>query len=210
MTWFMAGAATLTVATTYIGAQSSKNSAIKSANSASKAEGEAIVAERQARTVQNAYDTAFQQMRLGLQKKQLSQASADTTAAALAAHGDVDTAIAATGSIGASVQAISADITQKADAANQQIADEFENAVENYNNALQATVLNTDRTKPQVRPVEYNGPSNGAILGMSLLQGLGTFASAYAARRMSLGPGTTPSSYDYRGTTLPNSLRGGM
>ena len=189
MTWFMAGAVTLSVGTSYLSAQSAANSQAKAAGAASRAEGEAIAKERMNATIRNSYSTALAQMNLGLKKRQLSTQAADIRAATLAAKGDATLATAATGSIGASTNAVVSDIEQKSQAALDQTTDAFENAVENYNNELQMMVVNTDQSAPTVRPVEYHGPSSGEMLGMSLLQGLGSFASNYAMRKMSLGLG---------------------
>ena len=189
MTWFMAGAAALSVGTSYLSAQSAASSQAKAAGAASRAEGEAIAKERLNATIRNSYSTALAQMNLGLKKRQLSTQAADIRAATLAAKGDATLATAATGSIGASTNAVVSDIEQKSQAALDQTTDAFENAVENYNNELQMMVINTDQSAPTVRPVEYHGPSSGEMLGMSLLQGLGTFASSYAMQKMSLGLG---------------------
>ncbi len=190
MTWFMAGAATLTVASTLYGAQSAKSSAIKSANSASRAEGEAIVKERMNKTLSNSYSVAFEQLKMGLQKKQLSQQSADVSAATLAAKADVAVANAATSSIGSTTDAVVSDIEQKAEAAQQGIADAWENAQVNFNNNLDMMVLNTDQSAPNVRENVYNGPSTGEMIGGALLAGAAQFASSYAMKKMSLGAGT--------------------
>lgn len=189
MTWFMAGAVALSVGTSYISAQSAANSQAKAAGAASRAEGEAIAKERLNATIRNSYSTALAQMNFGLKKRQLSTQAADIRAATLAANGDATLATAATGSIGASTNAVVSDIEQKSQAALDQTTDAFENAVENYNNELQMMVINTDQSAPTVRPVEYHGPSSGEMLGMSVLQGLSSFASGYAMRKMSLGLG---------------------
>ena len=189
MTWFAAGAVTLSVGTSYLSAQSAANSQAKAAGAASRAEGEAIAKERLNATIRNSYSTALAQMNLGLKKRQLSTQAADIRAATLAAKGDATLATAATGSIGASTNAVVSDIEQKSQAALDQTTDAFENAVENYNNELQMMVINTDQSAPTVRPVEYHGPSSGEMLGMSLLQGLGSFASNSAMKKMSLGLG---------------------
>lgn len=189
MTWFMAGAAALSVGTSYLSAHSAASAQAKAAGAASRAEGEAIAKERLNATIRNSYSTALAQMNLGLKKRQLSTQAADIRAATLAAKGDATLATAATGSIGASTNAVVSDIEQKSQAALDQTTDAFENAVENYNNELQMMVINTDQSAPTVRPVEYHGPSSGEMLGMSLLQGLGSFASNYAMRTMSLGLG---------------------
>ena len=189
MTWFMAGAAALTVGTSYLSASSAANSQAKAAGAASRAEGEAVAKERLNATIRNSYSTALAQMNLSLKKRQLSTQAADIRAATLAAKGDATLATAATGSIGASTNAVVSDIEQKSQAALDQTTDAFENAVENYNNELQMMVINTEQSAPTVRPVEYHGPSSGEMLGLSLVQGLGSFASNYAMRKMSLGLG---------------------
>lgn len=191
MTYFMMGAAVVaSVGTSLYSAQSAKSSAIKSANSASKAEGEAIAKERLNKTISNSYSTAFAQMQLGLQKRQLSDQKAQVSAAKLAAQGEVATANAATASIGATTQAVVADINQKADAASASMDQAFENAIVNYNNELDMMVLNTDQSAPNIRPNVYTGPSTGEMITGSVLSGLSQFASSYAMRKMSLGAGT--------------------
>lgn len=201
MSWFFAGVA-LSVGTSYLSAQSAANSQAKAAGAASRAEGEAIAKERLNTTIRNSYSTALAQMNLALKKRQLSTQAADIRAATLAAKGDATLAAAATGSIGASTNAVVSDIEQKSQAALDQTTDAFENAGENYNNELQMMVINTAQSAPTVRPVEYHGPSSGEMLGMSVLQGLGSFASNYAMRKMSLGLGAkaeTPQVYSSAG-----------
>lgn len=188
MAWAIAAAA-VSVGTTYLSASSAAKSQARAAGAASRAEGEAIAKERLNATIRNSYSTALAQMNLSLKKRQLSTQAADIRAATLAAKGDATLATAATGSIGASTNAVVSDIEQKSQAALDQTTDAFENAVENYNNELHMMVINTDQSAPTVRPVEYTGPSSGEMLGMSLLQGLGSFASNYAMQKMSLGLG---------------------
>ena len=188
MTWFIAGTVA-GIGTSYLSAHSAASSQAKAAGAASRAEGEAIAKERLNATIRNSYSTALAQMNLGLKKRQLSTQAADIRAATLAAKGDATLATAATGSIGASTNAVVSDIEQKSQAALDQTTDAFENAVENYNNELQMMVINTDQSAPTVRPVEYHGPSSGEMLGMATLQGLSSFASSYAMRKMSLGLG---------------------
>lgn len=189
MTWFMAGAAAVTTVTSMYSANSAASASARAAGAQSRAEGEAVAKERLNATIRNSYNTALAQMNLGLKKKQLSQQATDIRAATLAAKGDATLAAAATGSIGASTNAVISDIEQKSQAALDQTTDAFENAIENYNMELQMMVINTDQTAPTVRPVEYHGPSRGEMVGAALMQGLGSFASNYAMRKMSLGLG---------------------
>lgn len=201
MSWFMAGAAAVTAVTAYTGAQSQKSAAIKQGNAVSLAEGKAIVRERLNQTIRNSYNTGLAQMQLGLEKRRMSQQGADISAASLAAKGNADALSAASGSIGASVQAVAADINQKADSALDMTRDSFEMSVINYNNDLDAMVMNTDQSAPQPRKNEYIGPSDGAILGQSLMAGASQFASSYAMRNMQLGLGNKPN--------VPSSAGGG-
>ena len=191
MSYFLAGAAAMTAATAYIGGQNSKAAAIKAGNTASKAEGEAIVRERLNQTIRNSYSTGLAQMQLGLERKRASQQIADVSAAELAAKGNANTLAAATGSMGASVKAIAADIDQKANSAVDMTKDSFEMAMVNYNNNLDAMVLNTDQSAPQVRENKYTGPDSGQILSSALLAGGSQFASGYTMKQMQLGLGKT-------------------
>lgn len=191
MTWYAVGAAAVTVVSGIVSSTSQKNSAIKQGNAVSKAEGEAVVKERLNTTIRNSYNTALGQQQLALTKRQLSQQGNNISAATAAAHADADTAIAASGSIGASTQAITADIDMKSQQALDQTTDAFENAVQNFNNSLDLMVLNVDQTEPTVRAVRDVGPSTGAIVGGSIMAGLGQFASNYAMRSMQLGAGTS-------------------
>jgi len=190
MTWALAGAAALTATTTLISSSSAAKAGARDASRASKAEGDAIARERLNTTVRNSYQTAFAQMQLGLKKKQLAEQGAGISAAALAARGDVAAVNAATGSIGASTQAVLSDIDMKSQAALDMTTDAFESAIETYNNDLNMMVLNTDQSAPNVRPVEYTGPSGGQMLAGAVMSGLSQFAAGYASRKMSLGLGT--------------------
>lgn len=196
MFWALAGMAALSTATSLYSSNAAASASAKAAGKASLAEGQAIVRERLNTTLRNSYSTALAQMNLALQKRQLSTQATDIRAATLAAQGNADVAAASTDTFGASVKAVASDIQQKSQAALDMTDLQFENAIENYNNELQMMVLNTDQSAPTVRSVSYDGPSGGQMVGMALMQGLGTFASAYAARSMSLGLGpkaATPS-----------------
>lgn len=189
MTWFMAGAAGLSAVTSIIGGNSQAKAAAKQASAQNTAMGEQVTKERLNTTIRNSYSTALAQMQLGLKKRQLASQGADIKTGALMVKGDVVSANAATGSIGASVQAVMSDIEQKSQAALDMTTDSFENAVENYNNDLNMMVLNTDMSRPGVQAAVYSGPSTGAIIGGSLLGAAGQFASGYATRKFTLGLG---------------------
>lgn len=189
MTWGFAGAAAISATMSMVGAQSSANASARAAGAQSRAEGEAVAKERLNTTVRNAYNTSFAQMQLAQKKQQLAQQGADISAASLAAHGSADAVNAATGSVGASTQAVSADISQKVQSALDTTTASAQDAMQNYNRELDMMVINTDQTTPNVPRYEYTGPSGGEMLGLGLAQGLATFASGYAMRKMQLGLG---------------------
>lgn len=188
MSWGLASAAVL-AGTTYMSGQSAKSSAIRNLNATSKAEGEAVVKERLNYTISNSYRTAMAQMQLSLQKRQLAQQGSDIRAATLAAQGNQDVLTGATGSIGASVSAVSSDIRMKSEQALAQTDAAYEQAVENYNTDLQMMVINTEQSEQTIRKPEYLGPSNGEILGGALMAGLTSYASSYALNSAKLGLG---------------------
>lgn len=207
MTWFAAGAAAISVGTSYMSAQSAKAGAISNANAASRAEGEQIAAERLNATIRNSYSTSLANLQLGLRKRQLSQQGADIGAATLAAQGDAALGIAATSSIGQSTNAITSDIAMKSQTALDMTTDQFENDVDNYNRELQLMVINTDASAPTVRENTYNGPSDGEMLGSAILGGIASFAGSYAMRKMSLGLGDKPAIATGGGTGLSLNTR---
>lgn len=187
-------------AMSYLSARSSQNAEIRRMNAQSKAEGEAVVRERLNTTIRNAYSTAFSQMQLGLQKRRHAAEVGAISAAELAARGAAD--VQQSGSIGASVEAVGADIEMRADQARQAVADNYQAELLNYNNSLDMMVLNTDQSAPQVREPQYIGPSNTEMLTLSLLQGASSFASSYAMSSAKLGAGApaqtqVPSTVDY-------------
>lgn len=188
---FLIGAAAVQAGLSLFGAKSAANQSARQASAANKAEGDAVVRERLNATIRNSYATSIAQSNLALKKRQLSTQAGEIGAATLAAKGNAELASAATGSIGASVQAVQSDIDQKSQAALDQTTDAFENAVVNYNNDLQMQALNTEQSAPSVRGVQYQGPSGSAMFGTAALGGLASFASMYAMRSMSLGLGST-------------------
>lgn len=190
MTWFAAGAVALGAVGTIASGSAAARAGVRAAGSASRAEGEAITKERINQTMRNSYSTALGQMQLALKKRQYAQQGHEISAARLTAKGDADANAAASGSIGASVNAVSEDINMKAQSALDMTTDQFENDVQNFNRDLDVTVLNTSESAPSVREVSYTGPSIGQLVGGAVLGAAVQFAGQYASRQMKLGLGT--------------------
>lgn len=210
MTWFAAGAAALSTVGTIASGASSARAGAREAGRVSRAEGEAITKERINQTVRNSYSTALGQMQLALKKRQFAQQGSEISAARLVAKGDADANAAASGSIGASVNAVSEDINMKAQSALDMTQDAFENEVQNSNRELEMMVINTNESAPNVREVSYNGPSMGQLVGGAVLGGAVQFAGAYAQRKMSLGLGPSASSGGGSGGGLSLSSPSGI
>lgn len=194
MTWFAAGAIAVGTATSLYGASASASASAAAAGRASAAEGRAITRERLNKTISNAYSAAFQQLQLASQKQQLAQQQSEIYAQGLAAQGAQEALVAATGTVGASAQAVRTDIAQKVDQASQQVEQGLESAIDNYNRGLDALVLNTEQTQQEIRQYTYDGPSAGSMAATAIIGGLAQFAGNYATRQMTLGLGARPTS----------------
>lgn len=188
MSWVLASTAA-SVGMNFLGANSSQNAGIRASNKVSFAEGQAIVKERLNTNIRNSYSTAINQMNLALTKRKLSTQVADIYAGSLQAKSEADLSAAATGSVGASIDAATSDIAMKTDTAISATFDEYEVAVQNYNNDLKMMVLNTKQSEPSMTPRVDNTSSTGSLLGQAVLGGAINFASSYAMRRMQLGLG---------------------
>lgn len=173
-------------------------------------EGEQITRERQQKTLQNAYATAAANAMLGLEKQKMARTLADISTGGAVASATATVQNASTGTIGASAQAVQADIQQKVDSAQAQVQDAFEQTLENHNAALQEMVLNTAATETQPRKIEYQGPSTGQMLGGALLAGVSSFASSYFMQSAKLGLGTPKTSLTGPGLSLPSSGNSGL
>ena len=184
ITGYQAAMAGIQVVQGLFGANKAKNDAIRQMNAQSKAEGQAITTERLNRTVQNSYSTAFQQMQLALQKRQAVNQSAEVSAGTLVAKSQASLNAGASGTVGASVQAIASDIDQKSSVAQDSIRDNVDNAIQNYNRDIDTMVLNTKISEPQMRNFSYSGPSFGQSVLSGAVQGLGTFGEAYFKQQL--------------------------
>lgn len=171
------------------------------------AEARQVKAQNLALTQRNAYMTGLMNMQLGLTKKQLAQQGADVRSAGLQAKGMLEANAAASGTIGASVEAARSDIDSKVAQAGQTVADEWEQTLTNYNNDLESMRLNALNAVVRPRETSYKGASLlDNILGAALSTGA-NFASNYALQsmRLDLGKVSTPSNIqaDWR-TNIPS------
>jgi hypothetical protein len=153
-------------------AQSAQNKAIREANT------------------DNTNRTGFQVGLLNIQRgqkiRQLTQRGADIGQAELQTLSTSSNNAAASGNVGASVDAVRSDAQLQFERARGDL--QLDNEIEafNYNTALHDLIQGGQ--DKLVDYVKATGPSDGAILGNALISVAGTYASS----RMSLGLGNAP------------------
>lgn len=183
MSWWAVGAAA-------VSAVSSASAASKSNKAAAKesiAPNEAIIKANVANTIRTGYRAGILNMQKGLTRRLEAQKGFENTAKAALASGAVSANQAASGTIGASVDAVSNDIDMKLGEAQAADREEHEINVENFNIQLQELV-NQGQASIQ-SPSKVKLQSSGDIMGNALLAGATTFGSMYAKSKFDLGLG---------------------
>lgn len=188
MTWGIVSVGVGTAASIY-GGNKARNSSIKQMNDASNAENAAIAKQNMNQIVRNSYRAGLANLQLGLSKKQATQSGFDLSAAGAMALGNASTAAAASGSVGASVDAVQSDIQMKIDQAATAQADEYEQMIDNFNLELEANRMNALETTLEARQYKYRGASQGDIITGAVLSSAVQWAGNYALRKASLGLG---------------------
>lgn len=193
MAWSAASMA-VSVAGSMAASSSAANSQMKSASNSARDYNMSLEKQYLHSIVRNSYKTGLLNVQLGLQKKTAAQEGYTQTVQARAAMGEASAQAAATGSVGASVDAVQNDIDMKLGEAQAVSADNYEQLLDNYNAELQmgkinatSEVLSSDPAK-----VSYEGPSIGQMFGGALLQGAASFVGGMARNRMQLGLGSAP------------------
>lgn len=171
----------------FLGGQSAKAQAKAQLRTQQIADSKEIVRDRLQASIRNAYATAFGQVSLALQKKQTAQQMSSVRAGGVSALGDASLISAYSGTIGASVDAVSSDIMQRSNEALTQLQENYDASLQDYNRSLDAMVMNTELSKPEQREYKYMGPSTmdnllGAVTGTAM-----SFAGNYANQKMKLG-----------------------
>lgn len=171
----------------FLGGQSQKAQAKAQLRTQQIADSKEIVRDRLQASIRNAYATALGQVQLALQKKQTAQQMSSVRAGGVSALGDASLMSAYSGTMGASVDAVSSDIMQRSNEALTQLQENYDASLQDYNRSLDAMVMNTELSKPAQREYKYMGPSTmdnllGAVTGTAM-----SFAGNYANQKMKLG-----------------------
>lgn len=201
MTWFMVGAAAVTV----VSSASAGSAQARQINSQTVEGNEAIIKSNIANTIRTGYRVGLANMQRGLQKRQAVQHGFDITKAGVEALGQASANTAASGSVGASVSAVATDIKMKvgeAKAAAQNQADidtaNFQTQIENITFEGEGNIQEGIESKAQ---------SSGEIWGGALMAGATQFATSYMGAKMRLGTGS--SVINSNGSTAAGLAKGG-
>lgn len=184
MSWGYVGAAAVTVVG---GALLGGRGGDGGAAMQSIAQNQAIAKHNMSQIVRNHYVAGMREMQFGLQKRQMAQEGFETGKAALVAMGSVTANQAASGTIGHSADAVMQDIEMKLGEAQAVQQDNFEMAVLNYNNELDAQRMNA--LNEVVQEQQFVGKSNKNPWRDALIQGALQLGGAYFQNKMSLGLG---------------------
>lgn len=196
-------------------------SALSSANAASKqnkalareniAQNEAIIKANVANTIRTGYRAGLLNMQRGLSRRMAQQKGFEQTKEAGAALGVVTANQAASGTIGASADAVAQDVRMKLGEA--QAAQQDENELMELNFDTQLHELVQQGQDAVQSPAKLKLQSSGDIRGNALLAGLTTFGSMYASSKFNLGLGNSGSKF-YTGhgssgtSSIPSSSTG--
>lgn len=191
MSMWAVGAAAVAVAGSLHSSSQAGKSAAKQGSAASKAENEAVIRSNTQSMIRNSYKAGMMNLQLGLQKKQAVQQGFDQTVQSQAMLGAATVNQAATGTVGASTDAVLNDIDMKLGEAKAQNRENYEADLTNFNNELEALSVSAEGEVQHARRYEYMGPSAGEMWTGALLAGVSTYMSVGGAKRMSLNMGSS-------------------
>lgn len=171
----------------FLGGQSQKAQAKAQLRIQQIADSKEIVRDRLQTSIRNAYATALGQVQLALNKKQTAQQMSSVRGGGVSALGDASLLSAYSGTMGASVDAVSSDIMQRSNEALTQLQENYDASLQDYNRSLDAMVMNTELSKPEQKEYKYMGPSTTDNLLSSISGTAMSFAGNYASQKMKLG-----------------------
>lgn len=175
---------------------------------------DAIDAANTANLVRTGYKVGIQNLQVARLKQQAAEQGYDLSAQGVAAMGQNVANAAASGTVGASVDATVSDIQKKQDEAQIGQDQQFSDMLENAHLALEQTVMagqdamispiNPNLTVPTLQ----NNPDN--TWNAALMAGAGTAFSLYTQNTISLGKGNTTTKTSPASTAAYSSTLGGL
>lgn len=198
MPYFMTGAVVLSA---FSGASSAKAANKQAARNyinqlkASESTNKAIAEANLQNTIRTGYRAGILNVQRGQAKAQAVRAGFDVSSKSLQALGQSQANAAASGTTGASVDAVMDDIRRKTDEAQGQVDSAWEDTQFNFDNQLNDLIQQgVDSLQSAQRP-DTQGPALQSPGQAALLAGIGTavsFGTQYATSKMQLGLGPAP------------------
>lgn len=186
MTWFACGAAAVAV----VSSAASASASAKSASKMSVAENEAVIKSNVKNTIRTGYRVGLLNMQRGLQKREAVQAGFNITKGGQEALGQVTANAAAAGTIGASADAVVADVRMKMGDAQAALVNQNEIAAGNFNTQLENITFEGEQAIQESRKFDIQSGSD--ITKNALMAGAMSLASSYAGSKMGAGVGKAP------------------
>jgi hypothetical protein len=210
MTWGYIGVAAVAAGTSYLSqsaAASGQAGGIDSQNQLVARRNKAVVEANVENTVRTGYRVGLLNLQQGQAKKAQVQQGFDTRAAAQEIMGSLTANAAATGTVGASAQAVEVDVLQRLGEAQAAQSEGWDLQLLNFNTQLVSILESGEDTLQGAggEVVKAKGASEGQMLTNALVAGAASFASNYAMRTMNLGLGTQSGA----GQSPANISRGG-
>lgn len=147
-------------------------------------------------TIRSGFRVGILNVQRGQAKQQAVKAGYDVSSRGVQALGQSQANAAASGTTGASVDAVSDDIRRKVDEAQGQIDAGWETTQQNFDQQLNDMVQQGIDTLQAAQFADYTPPkiqSVGTAALLGGLQGAASFATSYAIDSMKLGLGSLPS-----------------
>lgn len=164
-----------------------QGAANKAAIEKSNAENKGIIDWNQGLTIREAYRSGLAKVGLAQQKRAVALNTHKAREAGLSAASEAEANAAATGAIGASAEAVAADVAQRVGEFEADNATNMENVILNYNMQVESTAL---ETASNVRyPTRLGVPGSMEVLGRATASGAITAGSVYSQSLFNLkGP----------------------
>lgn len=155
---------------------------------------DALVKANVANTIRTGYRVGLANLQRGLQKRQEVQQGFGISKAGTDALGQASANAAASGSIGASADAVLNDIHMKVGEAQAELQNQSELNTLNYNTQLSTLAMDGEAAirSDTLEPTTGKIPSQGDIWGNALAVGVSSFATSYLSSKMKLGLGDKP------------------
>ena len=195
MTWAFTGVAVAagSAAMSYSQSASAAAGAANSSNRQVIRHNAKVVEANIENTVRTGFRVGLLNLQQGQAKRAFVQQGFETGAAAQQVLSATTANAAAAGQVGASVDAVEADVYMKRGEARAQQADAWEVQMLNFNNELERLIQEgKDTIAGADGEVAKINSSTGGMLGAAAAGGLQQFASSYLAKKIDLGLGKAP------------------